>query len=234
VTALSDEQRNFLARVRAFIPLAEAAGVPGAVMVSQAAIESGWGRSGLARLGNAFYGVKAGSGWRGRVYCGTTREWVSGRGYVTIPGTNRVYDGYEVALDAGCPPQALFRAYNSIEENVRDYLEFFRRSPRFRPALDGYTASRDPRRFAVDIARLGYATSPTYALTLLVFMERYLTDLVPPRIAVRWNGATVSGDGVRLDGGRVYIRLRLLAEALGMTVRYDPARKTVYVEGGGR
>jgi len=230
--ALSDEQRTFLARLRAFIPLAEAAGVPGAVMVAQAAIESNWGRSGLARLGNGLFGVKARSGWRERVYCGTTREWVAGHGYLTFPGTNRVYESYDRAVASGCPPQALFRAYESVEKNVSDYLEFFHRNPRFQPVLATYARLRDPRRFAGDIARAGYATTPTYALMLLAFMERYLPDLLPLPITVRWNGTVIAGDGVRLEGGRVYVRVRRLAEALGLAVRYDPAHKTVYVEGG--
>lgn len=230
--ALSDEQRAFLARLRAFIPLTETAGIPGAVMVAQAAIESGWGSSGLARHGKALFGVKAGPRWRGKVYSGTTREWVAGRGYLTFPGTNRVYESYDQAIDAGCAPQALFRAYESVEENVSDYLEFFHHNPRFRLALANYSRLRDPRRFAGDIARAGYATSPSYALMLLVFMERYLPDLLLLPITVRWNGAIIAGEGVRLEGGRVYVRVRRLANLLGMVVRYDPAQKTVYVEGG--
>lgn len=228
--ALSDEQRAFLARVRAFIPLAEAAGVSGAVMVAQAAIESGWGRSGLARHGNALFGVKARPGWSGRVYSGTTREWAPGRGYLTIPGTNQTYEGYEQAVAAGCAAEALFRAYESIETNVSDYLEFFHRNPRFRPALGAYERFRDPRRFAAGIARAGYATSPTYAHVLVAFMERYLPDLLPAPVTVHWNGTVITGDDVRLDDGRVFIRLRRLAGLAGMTVRYDPDRKTVCVE----
>src|SRR5574341_831196 len=46
-----DMAEAFLARVRAFVPQAEAMGIPGAVLVAQAVLESGWGRSGLARVG---------------------------------------------------------------------------------------------------------------------------------------------------------------------------------------
>lgn len=229
---LSDEQRAFLARVRAFVPHAEAAGVPGAVMVAQAAIESGWGRSGLARHGNAFFGVKARPGWGGRVYSGTTQEWVSGRGYLVVPGTNRVYEGYEQAVASGCAPEALFRAYESIETNVSDYLEFFHRNPRFHPALSAYARFRDPGRFAADIARAGYATSPTYARTLVAFMNRHLPELLSASVKVRCNGTIIAGDDLRLEGGRVFVRLRRLAGVIGMTVRYDPARRTVYMGEG--
>ncbi|MGH2400207.1 MAG: glucosaminidase domain-containing protein, partial [bacterium] len=79
---LTVAQRRFIDELRSYIPAVEAGGVPGAVMIAQAVLESGWGRSGLARLGNALFGVKARSGWAGRVYSGTTAEFVPGRGYV--------------------------------------------------------------------------------------------------------------------------------------------------------
>jgi flagellum-specific peptidoglycan hydrolase FlgJ len=231
--ARSDQQRAFLAQLRAFIPRAEAAGVPGAVMVAQAAIESNWGRSGLARVGRALFGVKAGPGWPGPVYCGTTREWVAGRGSVVIPGTHRVYAGYHDAVAAGCPPGALFRAYGSLEDNVADYLAYFRQSPRFRPALDAYARHRDPRRFAWEIARAGYATAPWYGAALVAFMERHLPDLLPPRLTVRWNGVPLPDDAVRWEDGRAYVRLRVLAGMLGLRVHYDPSAHTVLVTEGG-
>ncbi|MDQ7820415.1 MAG: glucosaminidase domain-containing protein [Armatimonadota bacterium] len=232
--ALSGEQRAFLARLRVFIPQAEAAGVPGAVMVAQAVLESNWGRSGLARMGQALFGVKAGPGWPGAVYCGTTREWVAGRGLVVIPGTHRVYAGYPEAVAAGCPPGALFRAYANLEDNIADYLAFFQRSARFRPALDAYARTRDPRRFAREIARAGYATAPWYGAALVAFMERHLADLLPPRVVVRWNGIPLPDDAVWWRDGRVYVRLRALAALRGWRVDYDPAARTVRVtEGGG-
>ncbi len=229
--ALSGEQRAFLAQVRAFIPRAEAAGVPGAVMVAQAAVESNWGRSGLARLGRALFGVKATPQWPGPVYCGTTREWTS-RGPVVISGTHRVYASYHDAVAAGCPPGALFRAYAGLEDNVADYLAVFHRSARFRPALDAYARTRDPRRFAREIARAGYATAPWYGAVLVAFMERHLPDLLPPRLVVRWNGVSLPDGAVRWEEGRVYVRLRVLAGMLGLRVHYDPSSRTVLVTEG--
>src|SRR5574341_2596807 len=85
-----DMAEAFLARVRAFVPQAEAMGIPGAVLVAQAVLESGWGRSGLARLGGAWFGIKAGPLWPDAVYSGTTREWAAGR-WRLIPGRHRVY-----------------------------------------------------------------------------------------------------------------------------------------------
>lgn len=233
MAAWTDEQRRFLERIRAFAPLAEARGVPGAVMLAQAASESDFGRSGLARLGNALFGVKARPGWPGKVYSGTTREWSSGRGYVTIPGTNRVYATYEEAVADGCHTGALFRAYDTLEDNIRDYVAFFHANPRYHRALRNYALTRSPARFAVEIARAGYATSPEYARMLLWFMVRDAADggLTGP-VTLRWNGATVPSDAVRIIDDRLYVRVRRLAEARRMRLRYEPATRTIHVEEG--
>src|SRR5574341_1315404 len=90
-----DMAEAFLARVRAFVPQAEAMGIPGAVLVAQAVLESG-----------------------------TTREWAAGR-WRLIPGRHRVYASRGEALAEGCDPGALFRAYADVAGNVRDYLRFF-------------------------------------------------------------------------------------------------------------
>src|SRR3990170_6390321 len=104
-------QEAFLSRVRRYVPLAEARGVPGAVLVAQAVSESNWGRSGLARSAAALFGIKATPAWRGAVYCGTTREWIRGTGWVLRRGTHRVYPSLPEATAAGCLPGALFRAH---------------------------------------------------------------------------------------------------------------------------
>ena len=179
----SADQQAFLARVRRYVPLAESRGVPGAVLVAQAVLESGWGRSGLARAASALYGIKATPVWSGAVYCGTTREWAHGRGWTVMPGTHRVYPSYRDALVSGCAPGTLFRAYPADLANVRDYLQFFHDNPRYHPALRAYTRSRDPRRFAYDIAAAGYATAPGYGRQLVKLMERYVPDLLIPQAA---------------------------------------------------
>lgn len=231
------DQRNFLQRMRSFIPVAEAGGVPGPVMIAQAAIESNWGDSGLARLGSAYFGAKARPGWTGPVYSGTTREWVSGHGYVTIAGTDRIYSSYDEAITNGCHPGALFRAYASAEDNIQDYVQFFHRNLRYHVALETYALTRDPRQFARDLARAGYATSPTYAHTLVAFMEQYVADLLPARakpFTVMLNGLTMPPEAVLVVGGRVYVHVRRLANALGMTVQYDHQTKTVWLRKEGR
>lgn len=195
--APSADQEAFLARVRRYVPLAESRGVPGAVLVAQAVLESGWGRSGLARAASALYGIKATAIWGGAVYCGTTREWAYGKGWMVMPGTHRVYPSYRAAAAAGCAPGTLFRAYPTDAANVRDYLQFFRDNPRYHPALRAYARSRDPRRFAYDIAAAGYATAPGYGRQLVKLMERYVPDLLVSRTppAAPEPDAASSGEG---------------------------------------
>lgn len=176
-----EDRHAFLARVRHYVPLAEARGVPGAVLVAQAVLESDWGRSGLARAASALYGIKARPAWRGPVYCGTTREWIPGKGWIVLPGTHRVYPSYREAREADCPPGALFRAYATFAGNVRDYLQFFHDNPRYHPALRAYARSQDARRFAHDIAAAGYATAPGYGRQLVQVMERFVPDLLVAR-----------------------------------------------------
>lgn len=231
---LSADQREFLVRTRAYIPAAEAGGVPGPVMIAQAAIESGWGRSGLARLGNGYFGIKARPNGTGKVYSGTTREWIPGRGYLTVAGRNRVYPSHAEAVADGCRLGSLFRAYDTFEDNVRDYVQFFHENPRYHSAIDAYVRTRDPRQCASLIARAGYATSPTYERVLLVFMEVYLADLLPARWRIQVNGVSIAGESVRVVGGRVFVHVRPLAAALGMRVKYEGHAKTVWVEEGRR
>lgn len=222
-------QRRFVDELRSHIPVVEAGGVPGAVMIAQATLESGWGRSGLARLGNALFGVKARSGWNGRVYSGTTAEFVPGSGYVKIPGPNRVFNSRPDALQEGCDPRTLFRAYASVTDNVGDYVRFFRQNPRYRRALLVYAQTHDPRAFAREIARAGYATSPRYAERLTALMQWLTPDLLPPLWTVHVNGSTIPHDAVCVIGGRVFIRVRTLAQLIHMRLDYDERTRTVRI-----
>lgn len=214
-------QEAFLTRVRRYAPLAEARGVPGAVLVAQAVLESNWGRSGLARSAAALFGIKATPAWRGAVYCGTTREWVRGKGWVRRPGTHRVYASLQEATAAGCPRGALFRAYPTTAANVRDYLQFFHDNPRYHPALRGYARSGDARRFAYDIASAGYATAPGYGRQLVTLMERHVPDLLMVRVASAAGTAgpqvpvpeepdEKEGGGMKISGAMIEALVKLL------------------------
>jgi peptidoglycan hydrolase FlgJ len=136
-------------------------GIPAAFMVSQAALETGWGRKEIRHADGStsfnLFGIKAGGNWKGPVAEVTTTEYINGQ------------------------PQkvtARFRAYGSYAESFADYARMMKSSPRYaaatqavassaqlarqagvQPASDGGNAAR----FAQGLQRAGYATDPAYA-----------------------------------------------------------------------
>lgn len=85
------------------------------VVIAQAILETGWGKSSLMMKGNAVFGIKAGSNWRGKVYNSNTQE---------------VYDGNYLTINA------YFRAYNSLDESVADYFNLILNNSRYSKALN--------------------------------------------------------------------------------------------------
>jgi peptidoglycan hydrolase FlgJ len=97
------------------MPLLEKAGqqlgVSPKILLAQAAIETGWGRS---VVGNNLFGIKAGSSWAGQKIDAPTHEYESGQ-LISI-------------VDA-------FRAYPSAEASVDDFVSLVANNPRYRAAL---------------------------------------------------------------------------------------------------
>ena len=114
--------------------------------ICQAALETGWGQSSLMTEANAFFGIKA-TGWKGKVYNSATRE---------------VYDGQSVTINAD------FRAYDSLEDSVKDYfdlLEWYRYSD----SLKANTVQD-----CITIIRAGgYATDPGYVSSIVNIYNSY-------------------------------------------------------------
>lgn len=106
------------------------------VVIGQAILESGWGQSKLMMKCNAVFGIKATSNWTGKVYNAVTNEY---------------YDRYVSTV-------ATFRAYDSLEDSVRDYFKLILGLPRYKKAIK----SSSPLDCITAIKNGGYATSPTY------------------------------------------------------------------------
>lgn len=118
-------------------------GIPAEFMISQAALESGWGRKEI-RHGDGspsfnLFGIKAGANWKGPVAEVMTTEFVNGQ---------------PVKL------KAKFRAYGSYAESFADYARLMKDSPRYAGVVAG---GGDAQRFAQGLQRAGYATDPQYA-----------------------------------------------------------------------
>jgi flagellar protein FlgJ len=128
-----------------------ASGLPAALILAQAALESGWGRREIrgddgSRSFNLF-GIKADRSWRGPVVETATTEYVAG-----VPQRGR----------------ARFRAYASYHEAFADYAKFITGNPRYASV----SASTDATQAAHRLQRAGYATDPEYANKLVRIMQR--------------------------------------------------------------
>lgn len=149
-----DDPESFVASIW---PHAERAGraldVPAEVIVAQAALETGWGRSvisdGQGRSSFNLFGIKAGPGWDGPRVAVSTLEYVDG-----VPERRR----------------EPFRAYADIADGFADYVRLLESSGRYRDAV----AARDVEGFARGLQAGGYATDPEYANKIIDIVRRGL------------------------------------------------------------
>lgn len=119
------------------------------VCIAQSALETGWGTSPVMVKANAYFGIKAGTNWEGRVYSTKTQECYNGRDYTTITD--------------------LFRAYGSLKDSVADYFDLI-------TGLDRYSAAcnqADARKCIQAIKDGGYATSPSYVTNVMSIINQY-------------------------------------------------------------
>lgn len=122
-------------------------GVDPRILVAQAALETGWGRSIIRNADGTsshnLFNIKAHRAWSGPVASVRTREYLDG--------------APTMVRDA-------FRSYDSFEASFRDYVDFLRTNPRYRKAL---AQTHDPASFARSLQAAGYATDPGYANKIL-------------------------------------------------------------------
>lgn len=87
------------------------------VCMAQSAHETGWGTSDLMVKANAFFGIKAGGSWAGKVFTADTWEVVNGEAYNTV---------------------ANFRAYDKLEDSVADYYNLIVNNSRYAAGVSTY------------------------------------------------------------------------------------------------
>jgi flagellar protein FlgJ len=135
---------DFIQNHQAAAEAAEAAtGIPAAFMVSQAALETGWGRHQIRHADGSpshnLFGIKAGPGWKGAVAEVMTTEYVDGRPIKV---------------------KEAFRAYASPADSFADYARLIGTSPRYAKVVQ---QADDAHGFAQGLQQAGYATDPNYA-----------------------------------------------------------------------
>lgn len=162
-SGLAQNVQGFVEQVR---PHAEAAakalGLPAHLLIAQAGLETGWGRSQPRNAdGSAshnLFGVKAGSRWQGASVAAATTEVVAG---VAVRAVER------------------FRSYASPAEAFRDVAKVL--------GGDRYAAARasgqarDEAGYAQGLQRAGYATDPQYADKLTRAIRMVARHLAAPQ-----------------------------------------------------
>lgn len=116
-------------------------------IIAQAILESGWGDSALAKHYN-FFGMKAGSYWKGKTQTMNTQEQLSDGRYITI--------------------KAVFRAYDSLAEGIKGYFDFIS-APRYYELK----SATSPKDYLQKIKKAGYATSINYVENVYRVIEKY-------------------------------------------------------------
>lgn len=119
------------------------------ICIAQAAIETGWGTSKLMTKANAYFGIKATSSWKGKVFNSATSECYDGKTYTNIT--------------------ACFRAYDSVAESVADYYDLITGLSRYAGAVN----ETNVEKCITAIKNGGYATSPTYIKNVMSIVNDY-------------------------------------------------------------
>lgn len=157
--------------VRRLHPLAVQAarelGVEPKVILAQAALESGWGRS-VIKSGNGdnsfnLFNIKADKSWQGKQAQVTTLEFEQG-----IPKK----------VNAG------FRSYDSFKESFRDYVDFIKSNPRYGDALK---KAGNAEQYMHELQRAGYATDPRYADKVMSIYQGNTMAEFEPDVIVAMN-----------------------------------------------
>lgn len=123
--------------------VAMASGLNPLAMVAQAALETGWGQKMINKLDGSssfnLFGIKADQRWQGEKANVSTLEYRDG---------------------VAKRERAQFRAYNSLEDSLKDYASFITGSPRYQNAV---AVAQDAPAYANELQQAGYATDPAYA-----------------------------------------------------------------------
>jgi flagellar protein FlgJ len=130
---------------------ARALGTDPALLIAQAALETGWGKKVINNaLGssNNLFNIKADPRWQGQKVATKTLEF---------------HDGIAVQ------EQAAFRSYDSYQHSFDDFVNFLQHNPRYSKAL---THSNQPQQFIREIHQAGYATDPNYSNKVLAVMKK--------------------------------------------------------------
>ena len=167
--------------------------------IAQAILESNWGKSLLSQKAFNFFGMKAGTGWKGATYNSKTQEQTKAGQAFTV--------------------NAAFRAYPNVQAGIRGYYVFLQ-FPRYQN-LKGVSDYKQACRL---IKADGWATDVRYTEKLISLIEKYGLDKydeevleVVEKCKIIINGKEHTVERILKDGTN-YIKIRDVAEAIGYDV----------------
>ena len=115
--------------------------IPASIILSQAILESGWGRGKVAMGANNYFCIKCNNGWEGPTFEAKDDE-------------------------AGL---SCFRKYATVAQSFRDHSLFLKKGKRYRSLFQ--LDKTDYRGWATGLQKCGYATDPAYARRLIELIE---------------------------------------------------------------
>lgn len=144
-----------VAFIQSLLPAAQKAaanlGLEPLALIAQAALETGWGqrmfKSSNGQNSNNLFGIKAQANWQGQVAVVDTLEYREG---------------------VAQKEKARFRAYDSAEQSLHDYVDLIQSNPRYQAAL---SVASDTKAYFQRLQAAGYATDPNYAQKILSVLE---------------------------------------------------------------
>lgn len=150
---------QFVTKMRSAVEAAAAeTGIPAKLIMSQAALESGWGKREILHQDGStshnLFGIKASKNWKGKVAHIMTTEFV---------------DGKMVKI------KQPFRAYESYVDSLTDYASLISKNPRYESVLKVDSAEQAAR----EVQAAGYATDPNYASKLIAIMSYFDSGAAP-------------------------------------------------------
>ncbi len=148
---------DFVTRMKPYAEqAAKTLGTDPAVLIAQAALETGWGKKVINNARGSshnLFNIKANPSWQGDKMATQTLEF---------------YDGLAVQ------EHAAFRSYDNYQTSFDDYVNFLKTNPRYGDALE---QSAEPEQFIRGLHQAGYATDPQYSDKVISVMNRVNTIL---------------------------------------------------------
>ena len=135
------------------VKIEQAYKIPHDVLLAQAALETGWGKT-INPGTNAYFGIKAGGSWKGKRHLVTTSEYHNTNTGITYPQVISITpsgSGYIWKV------KDWFRSYNNSFDSLKDYAKLLTQGQPYKNAL---MYKDDPDLFIEQLS--AYATDPEY------------------------------------------------------------------------